>query len=356
MHDTSQFQPDWAVPPGSTIAAILTERGWTDSDLAEVMKSSLEQIQGLLSGVTAIDEPIADDLNRVLGISKNFWLAREDQYRESLFRIERNSQWLSKLPTSDTMRFGWLPKVKSENSKISAWLDYFGVSSVSDWYEQYEGSHKLVAYRTSASFEADEGATLAWLRKGEIEASKIKCKPWNKESFIDALQSIRELTRKPSPSDFLPELTAQCAQSGVAVVIARAPSGCRASGATKFMNKDKALLMLSGRHKSDDHFWFTFFHEAGHLVLHNAKSLFLEGSDSISGTEEDEANQFSMNLLIPSEYQEELKHLSPNPRSILRFAKKIGVSPGIVLGQMQFARLCSHSSTLNRLKIRYDWG
>ena len=356
MSESFHFQPDWATPPGATITSLLAERGWSNSDLAGSLDKTLEQVKDLLNGMMPIDEAIAYDLNKVFGASKSFWLAREDQYRESLCRIERNKEWVNKLPTKDVVRLGWLPKAKVEDSKISAWLDFFGVSSVTDWYEQYEGSHRLVAYRASSSFDVDEGATLAWLRQGEIEASKIECKVWDKESFIDALQSIRELTTRPDPEKFLPEIRNLCAQSGVAAVFAKAPSGCRASGATKFLEKDKALLMLSGRHKLDDHFWFTFFHEAGHLVLHDTSSLFLEGSGFVSDTEEAEANQFSMDLLIPPEFQEDLKNLTLDPRSIIRFAKKIRVSPGIVLGQMQFSGQCPHNTRLNKLKIRYEWG
>jgi HTH-type transcriptional regulator / antitoxin HigA len=35
--------------------------------------------------------------------------------------------------------------------------------------------------------------------------------------------------------------------------------------------------MLSFRYKTNDHFWFSLFHELAHLLLHGKKSLFLEG-------------------------------------------------------------------------------
>ena len=83
------------------------------------------------------------------------------------------------------------------------------------------------------------------------------------------------------------------------MVIVPAPSGCKVSGATLFPQQDKALLLLSFRYLSDDHFWFSFFHEVGHLLLHGIEKIFLEGVDEINQNDEEEANKFAAELLIP---------------------------------------------------------
>src|SRR5689334_2956597 len=121
--------------------------------------------------------------------------------------------------------------------------------------------------------------------------------------------------------------------------------------ATRFLSPSRALLLLSFRYLSDDHFWFTFFHEAGHLVLHSKKALFLEGG-AASTAEEREANEFSAATLVPPEFQNELERLSVDRHAIRNFAKKIGVSPGIVLGQLQF-RGRARRNQLNTLRARF---
>lgn len=354
MHNVTNFLPDWASPPGSTISELLAERGLSVADFAIRMGSSAEYARMLLEGAHPITNETAARLAEVLGTSASFWLSRESQFRDSLTRLDEHKLWLRKLPVTDMVRLGWLSSSGGPSEKIAACLRYFGVATVADWHEQYEGSARLAAFRTSNTFESDEGAVLAWLRKGEIDSEAIDCGDWNRTSFHAALPAIRELTREEDPAVFMPLLQKKCAEHGVAVVFARAPGECRASGATRFLSPNKALLMLSGRYGSDDHFWFTFFHEAGHLVLHGEQKVFLEGDALCTGNEEQEANDFSSSMLIPPEHQDAMRSLPREVRPVMRFARKVGVSPGIVVGQLQHLRILPRNA-LNNLKVRYNW-
>ena len=212
----------------------------------------------------------------------------------------------------------------------------------------------MAVFRTSSSVRLQPGAVAAWLRQGEIEAASIDCKPWDAQRFRRAFSSIRPLTRKKDPSFFLPELQKRCAECGVAVVIVRAPTGCRASGATRFVSTNKALLLLSFRYLSDDHFWFTFFHEAAHLLLHGQKALFLEDAGMSSNKEEEEANEFAARVLIPLALEAAMLNLGLNGREVIRFARLAGVSPGIVVGQLQHIGKIKRNQ-LNTLKRRFRW-
>lgn len=352
MNDTTNFLPDWACAPGETIRDLIEERGWSEVEFARKMGNTVDQIRNLLSGAMHLTEDVATRLTNIFGVSTSFWLSRENQYRDSLNRVAINEQWVRTLPTRDMVNLGWIDKVQSIQDKISECLKYFGVASVSDWYDRYSGSQTLSAFRTSKSYESHDGATLAWLRKGEIDSSFIECAPWNRELFHSSLSSIRHLTLEKSMDVFFPELQNICAQSGVAVVIVPTPQGCRASGATRFLSPTRALMMLSIRHLSDDHFWFTFFHEAGHLILHSNDSVFIEGSTN-SNLQEQEADKFSSSLLIPDKYKEEMMKLPNELRAVMRFARRIGVSPGIVVGQLQHLGKCPHNH-LNVLKVRYQ--
>jgi len=138
------------------------------------------------------------------------------------------------------------------------------------------------------------------------------------------------------------------------VVVARAPKGCRASGATRFLTPDKALIVLSFRYRTDDQFWFTFFHEAGHLILHAEDALFLEDESEVTAAEEAEANEFAARILVPMAFLPELMILRPGVKEIVGFARKIGVSPGIVVGQLQHLGRVKRDR-LNGFKRRYRW-
>jgi len=354
MSQTMSFAPDWASPPGATISDILEDRGYSLREFAKGINDSVENAEKLLNGTISINSKIANNLADLFGISADFWLSREMQFRQSTQRLSSNKEWVQDFPFTDMADYGWVKPEHDLNDKIASCLEFFGVPTVTDWYEKYEGASKLAAFRTSKAFSSDEAAVLAWLRKGEIDGSSMQTNSWDRKKFNTALSKIRSLTRKKSPSIFLPELQNICAECGVAVVIARAPSGCRASGASRFIQPNKALLMLSFRHLSDDHFWFTFFHEAGHLILHDSKSLFLEGGNLCSGKEEDEANEFASNLLVPPEHKDSMKSLPVDAKAVMRFARSIGISPGIVVGQLQHSKILTHRQ-LNHLKVRYQW-
>jgi len=360
MNDDTSFNPDWISPPGETVATIMEERRLTLADLARRMKRQTSDIEDLIHGRAAITDEFAQQLADTLGATKAFWTSRESQYQRDLARLLQTSAspesatWLSDIPVNEMAKWGWVEAASDRVAKVAACLRFFGVSTVKAWRDTYSEGMLSVAFKTSPTFESDPGAVAAWLRQGEIEASKIECDTWDPERFRQFLSAIRELTREKDPDVFIPELIRLCASCGVAVVVLRAPKKCRACGVSRFLTPARPLLMLSFRYLSDDHFWFAFFHEAGHLLLHSESSIFLEGEGRLSTTEEEEANTFAANTLIPLEYQDELMNLPANGVGVMRFAKRVGVSPGIVVGQLQHRGILGRNQ-LNNLKRRYTW-
>ncbi|HIC6918938.1 TPA: ImmA/IrrE family metallo-endopeptidase, partial [Salmonella enterica subsp. enterica] len=281
-------------------------------------------------------------------------------YRETLLILSEDlndseDSWLKYFPLKDMKASGWIPKTISKFQQYIYCLDYFNVKNLIEWQSKYQNQHAVVAFKKSQCFDSEQGAIDVWLRQGEILSEKISCQDWNKKEFITKLALIRNLTREKLPSIFIPKLQEICASCGVAVVIAKAPSGCKASGATKFITKQKAMIILSFRHLSDDHFWFSFFHEAAHLILHDNNLIFID--DEFSGFTDDlesEANSFAQRTLIPDEYEYEMKSMRLDIRTILRFSKKIGISSGIVVGQLQKMKIVPYNH-FNDLKIRFKW-
>lgn len=347
----SNFQPNWVSKPGDTIIDILKNRKLSVSAFAETISYKKQDVEEIISGKKEINQEVATVLESCLGSSVSFWLNREFQYRSNLARIEEEKSWLKELPVKDMVERGWIPKA---SNLLQACLDFFGVANIKAWRETYGSISLQYSFRTSTSFSSEAGSLAAWLRMGELKGDSQTCDKWNKDLFIKALENVKSLTRKKEPREFLPTLIKICATCGVSVVILRAPTGCKASGATKFLNNDKALLLLSFRHLSDDQFWFTFFHEAGHLILHKHRETFIEGVKDLANEEEREANLFAGHLLIPHALEDRLSKLTANRRDIIGFAQEAGISPGIVIGQLQHRGYFKPSYS-NSYKRRYNW-
>lgn len=351
---TDDFRPEWASAPGETIVELLSERRLSLDDFASKMGMSSQSAANLLEGKSTITVEMARKLEEVLGGSRQFWIARDGQYREDASRLfEKYREWLQEIPIGDMVQFGWIEPVRATDEAASL-LRYFGVENVEAWHQKYAMVERMTAFRTSRSFESRPGAVAAWLRQGEIIGDDINCGPWNPDTFRESLREIRHLTRVHDTKRFLPRLRSICAESGVALAVVRSPNGCRASGATRMVARNKVLLQLSFRYLTDDQFWFTFFHEVGHALLHAQRGLFVDGIDETKTAEEREADNFAENTLIPDEYSNEFEVLRGDTRRVLKFAQNVGIAPGIVVGQMQHRGLIPRN-WLNALKRNYSW-
>jgi len=362
MTRLSSFQPNWASVPGNTISDVLRARNWSISHFAKKMECSTDFIEALISGQEAISREIANKLETNLGSTANFWLTREEQYREDLARVELKKreqserEWLRNIPFNDMVSYGWVKTATDLQEKLRVCLDFFGVKDVDSWKRKYCDMITVAAFRTSPTFIPRAESVAAWLRRGEIQAAKVKCQTWNLELFKQKLLEIRTLTRKRNPSEFIPDLIKACAECGVAVAIVRTPQGCQASGATYFVSPTRATMLLSFRYLSDDQFWFTFFHEAGHLVLHGSNSMFIEETrkDKTITKEEEEANEFAAQILIPAKLRALLKRMPISKKSILKFSVMAGVSRGVVVGQLQHLGRIEFNR-YNAYKRRFNW-
>jgi HTH-type transcriptional regulator / antitoxin HigA len=214
-----------------------------------------------------------------------------------------------------------------------------------------------VAFRRCERTNGNAGAVSAWMRRGEIVARDVSCEPYDESIFKRQLTEIRKLTIEPVKV-FLPRLKALCAEAGVAAVFVKELPGAGISGLTRWLTPGKALIQLSLLYKTDDHLWFTFFHEACHILRHRKSDIYFEqikGNNSSVGAEE-EANIFSRDFLIPaSDYRQLISSASYKSKAGLnRFATKIGISPGIVVGRLQYDRYLPYSY-MHDLKRKFVW-
>ncbi len=356
------FEPDWVSIPGETIEDLLEERDWTQAELAERTSFTRKHVNDLVKGRASITADTALRLEAVFGAPADFWLRREALYREALERrcrydtLRRDASWLKELPLNQMVKLGWVQRVSHRGQQVAEVLDYFGVASVEAWRRQYEAP--LAAFRASKKLEKKMGSVAAWLRQGELEATAISCAPYARAGFTSALTEARVLTNEPDPAVLVPRLVELCAASGVAVVFVPAPVGCPASGATRWLSPEKAMLILSLRHKTNDHLWFTFFHEAAHILLHGKKVQFVDLADPVDNENEKQADRFARDRLIAPASALRLKDMglagNVSKAAVCRFATEVGIAPGIVVGRMQKEGWLPWTH-LNGLKMRYTW-
>lgn len=360
QHMQNQYRPSMVSPPGTTLSELLEERGIRQVELATRMGVTPKFVNELIAGKTTITPTTALALEKALDVSAAFWLARDARYQEALAReasqaeMVANVDWLNELPLKDLRKFRWIEEHESKPAYVEACLRFFGVVSVDAWRQQYvTQTNASAAYRASEKVRKDPGSVAAWLRAGELLASRIECQPFGRDIFLETMNNARKLTLVTDPSEFVPALRDLFATCGVAVVIVRAPKGCPISGAVRWLTPQKALVQLSMRYLRNDTFWFTFFHECGHIALHGKKMLFLE-NDEMTGTEEDEANRFAADQLIPPNEWAQFLPFTVTEQTIRLFAERIGIAPGIVLGRLQKERGFPWNR-LTHLKVQYIW-
>jgi HTH-type transcriptional regulator/antitoxin HigA len=360
----NQYKPDYVSPPGETILEMITELGMSQAELAQRTGRTRKTINEIIQGKAPITPETALQLERALNIPARFWNTRESHYRHHLATKKEREYLLDHVdrlknfPVRDMIKQGWIQAFDDEVEQLRELLRFFGIASPEQWKLMWADSS--VAYRRSAAFQSEPGAVSAWLRQGEIEAQDIRCQPYSPETFRRALDAARSLTLEPAQV-FQPKLIDLCAASGVAVTFVPELPKTRVSGATRWLTSDKALIQLSLRYRTDDHLWFTFFHEAGHILLHGKRDIFLEGDDAIDlkvAREEEEASKFAADILIPQNALDAFVAGSKPGRiskqAIRDFAAKINIAPGIVVGQLQHDGFLPYTHC-NGLKRKFAW-
>lgn len=346
--------PDIAIPPGELLAETLESLGMSQAELARRAGRPGQAVNEIVKGTKEIVPETALQLERVLGVPAHIWLRLEADYRCNLARLQDSKKLEAEIPQAERypykemVRLGWVPDVKDPLERVLELLKFFRVSSLRNL-----GKRELaVAWRKSPKARSSREALTAWLVKGEREAEDMEAAPFNKALLQASLGELRGLTRKER-EEFSPRLVGLLARCGVVLVFVRHLPKTGAHGATQWVGQ-KAIVQLSVRYKWSDIFWFSLFHELGHLLLHH-KGIFVNPEAGEKSAQEQEADRFATDELIPpAGYRSFLKNSSVRSGAAIEaFAKEIGVAPSIVVGRLQYDRQLPHSYG-NDLRTRFE--
>jgi HTH-type transcriptional regulator / antitoxin HigA len=334
------WQHDWTVAPGEILLEAIQERDMSQSELARRMDRPIKTINEIVNGKAAITPDTAIQLELTLGVAASFWNSLEATYRAQLARarseeeLQAYGSWAAAFPIKDLIRHKLIERRTSEGGTVAALLAYFRVSNPSAWEKHWLAP--AASFRASPTFASSPYAAAAWLRWGEIVAAGIETEPFDSQHLRDVLDEIRAMTRR----DFAlvrQRIQGLLASAGVAFVLTPELPGTRLSGAARWLGADKAMIQLSLRHKTDDHLWFSLFHEARHLLCQKRVDFVDDDADSDT-TDQDEldADCFARDQLIPpSEYADFVAERTFTSKSVRDFAKRQNVAVGIVVGRLQ---------------------
>ncbi|HNP17175.1 MAG TPA: HigA family addiction module antitoxin [Fulvivirga sp.] len=346
MNTDIELEKSLLSPPGDTIQETIDAMGMSQAELAERIGRPKEKLNDVIKGREPISTETAYRLEKALGIPASFWINRETKYRREVYEIEQQERlfaqqdWLKCFPLKEMKRYGWISDIVDKNHLVAELLTFYGVASTNEWERIYIAKEVAVAFRISLANTKSPHAISAWLRQGEIDAEKLTVKEYNKSAFKEALKEIKKLVNQ-FPDDFAAQLQKLCAHCGVAVSYVPTLPKAPISGASRWY-RGRPLIQLSGRYRTDDRFWFTFYHEAAHILLHGKKEIFLE---NVEGTEldkakEDEADNFAASNLLTEKQLRIIIDAAPHdPTSIKHYADEFNTSPGVIIGRLQHLQL-----------------
>jgi HTH-type transcriptional regulator/antitoxin HigA len=359
MRQTAAAKRKLLTPPGDTIQETIDALGMSQSELAERLGKNLKNVNQIIKGKESISQNTAIRLERVLGIPASFWIERERAYRQEIAQIEAlenladDVQWAKEFPVKAMQDLDWIPAARDPIQVVKNLLTFFGIASKAQWKEIYLDRSISVAFRMSLAHTNNPEAVSAWLRQGELQAQKLKIKTYNKNRFVKTLEDARSLVRA-QPQDFKEKLQSLCLEAGVALVFTPCLPRAPISGASRWvMNTSVPLIQLSCRYKTNDTFWFTFYHEAGHILKHGKKIVFLE---NVSGArldkkKEKEVDKFASEALFPVKAYKKLQSELDLDESIIRdYAARYNTHPAIIAGRLEYDELVNHSQ-FRHLKV-----
>jgi len=352
---------DLAIPPGEYLEEVIAELGMTKDELSKRLNRPAPKLSAIFKGQKAITPDTALRLEKVVGVPAHIWNGLEAEYRlvqaknralQEQKQLKDEIHFITLFCYAELVKNGIVAKKTRPIDKVLELQNFFGVTSLKTVCElnRYQPAFKSGKHPRSPETVA------AWLRVGELQAQKTRCNPFYKDSLVGTLKTIRRMTQH-SPEKFESDLFKLLANCGVALVIFPHFSKTYAHGATFWLGRDKAVVMMTIRYKWADIFWFTLFHEIGHILNHKRQLVILEGDidDPEYLKMEDEANRFAAEVLIPSsEYTKFIEKNRFYKDDIGAFAAHLEVSPGIVVGRLHndgYIRRSWH----NGLRTKFEW-
>lgn len=350
MANQNQYLPQTVSHPGETLKEKLDEMNMGPKEFAVRTAKPEKTIIAITNGESSITADMAVLFESVTKIPAHFWLNNQRAYDEYVAREKReemlaqSTEWARQFPLLTMIKKGWLKSSTNIKERTAALLSFFSISTPEAWEDYYCNQMLKVGFRISLKNTKEPYAISAWLRKGELQAAEMEAPAYSEKTFKEVLPKIKSVMAT-QPFDFFSQLQTLCLEAGVKVVFTPCLPRAPINGSTRWLN-DTPLIQLTDRYKRNDVFWFTFFHEAGHILLHGKKEIFLENIDYPDKLTEKEieADNFAVKWTFTVEEEKELMEAGPlDIEKIRSFAEKFNTHPAIIIGRLQHKKLLHYS-------------
>ena len=360
---TEKLRPFRPIAPGEILKDELEARGWTQSDLAEILGRPIQAINEIITGKKAIVPATAVELSRAFGTSAEFWLNLESAYRLDLLhhqgggneQIARRARIYSLAPVKDLAKKGWISKTSDLNTIERELCRLLDIDSID------EKPSLSLAARRSDPYGEFSPVQVAWACRARQQARKQKGKRFDRRRFSAQVSKLPHLSVE---DDALAQLLDALAGFGVRLVVVEHLPQTHLDGAALWLDAKSPVVALSLRYDRIDSFWFTLMHELAHIRLSTAHAAYVD--DNLVGPNaepredkpqaEQEADALACQWLVP---QKELEAFVARTKpyfsktAIVKFADSVGVHPGIVVGQLQYLGAIPYSHSRGMLvKVR----
>lgn len=339
---TNQYVPNIVFHPATTLNEKLEEMGMSRKEFALRTGKPEKTIIAVLKEESSLTPEMAILFENVTQIPAQFWINKQARYNEYVARkkhkeaIAEASEWAKHFPYAEMAKNNWVGHTRNGEERTINLLSYFGIASHSAWEKLYVESELKVAAYTSLKQSHQPHAISAWLRQGELQAKQIEAPIYDVKRLKSNIPAMRQLMVE-QPVNFFSHLQKLCLQAGVVLLFTPKIPKVPLSGSTRWIN-NTPLIQLTARYKKNDSFWFTFFHELGHVILHGKKYISLENVDFAAADpkKEEEAHQFAVNHTFTKEQEREvLQNTTITEQDVIYFAKKFNTHPAMIIGRLQ---------------------
>jgi HTH-type transcriptional regulator / antitoxin HigA len=335
-------RPAEVFPPGEFIRDELEERGWTQADLAEIMRRPKAAINMIVTGKKGITAETATELASAFGTSAEFWLNLDSAYRLSKVEVEKDDEirqragLFSLAPIKDMQKRGWI-KVSDSLSELEAELKHFfstdNLSRIPDL---------KVAARTSASHGVIASPEQkVWCFQALRRAKDLPAAKFSSTTLSHGLPELRGLAAFAEEARKVPRTLAKM---GVRFVIVEHLPRTKIDGAALWLDDDKPVVALSLRYDRIDCFWHTLCHELSHIRNNDTaldEDLLGDKGEAkgVNSEIERRANREAAAMLIPEDrIKSFILRVKPyySKQRIVQLANILKIHPGIVAGQLRY--------------------
>ena len=332
--------PAEVFPPGEFIREELDARRWTQGDLAQIMGRPERLVSELITGKKQITPETARGLAQAFGDDDPlYWMNLDSAYRLSKSApaddaVARRARLYSRFPVREITKRNWIAPSNTLDVVEHRVCRFFEIANLNE--------RPALAHAAKA-VQYDERTALqyAWLYRAKELAEASQVASYSAQKLRAALVKLRALLVAPEE---IRQVSTILAEAGVRFVIVEFLPGAKIDGATFWLG-DTPVIAMSVRFDRVNNFWFVLRHEIEHVLNQDGKVIFdIELTESLQRKtalppEEVRANDAASEFLVPkSELNGFIMRVRPlySEQRILLFARRIGVHPGIVVGQLQF--------------------